>query len=187
MDFKYVLFFLVLGCSSLAAAEVRKVELNQQIRGFIGKFCLDCHSTEKEKGDLDLEALSYVLDSPGIAQNWQDVLDALNLGEMPPESKRKPVPQPSRDEMTLVLENLTNSLVDARSYMADTGGRPASRRLNQREYVRFVGHLLGVDVDANLLPDDDKFEGFDTVGSSQSLTGFHLDRSAKTGRRWANT
>lgn len=154
----------------------QKIELNQRVKAFVGKYCLECHSAEKEKGDLNLEDLSFVLDTANSAQHWQDVLDVLNLGEMPPESKSNPVPQPSKEEMTQMLEDLTHALVDARKAMADTGGRLVSRRLNQREYRQFVGNLLGVNVDENLLPDDDHFEGFDTVGSSHSLTGFHLER-----------
>ena len=165
---------LLLGSSALDAAEVKKVELNRQVKAFVGKYCLDCHNAEKQKGDLDLEGMSYVLDNASSAQHWQDVLDVLNLGEMPPERKSKPAP--SKDEMTQMLEDLTNTIVDARKAMADTGGRLVSRRLNQREYVRVVGQLFGVDVNANLLPDDDTFEGFDTVGSSLSLTGFHIER-----------
>ena len=174
MNIRNLLLLFPLATGSLVAGEVRKVELSDRVKAFVGKYCLDCHNTEKEKGDLDLEKLSYVLDDISTAQYWQDVLDVLNLSEMPPEKKGGP--HPSKAEMTQMLEDLTNSLVDARKYMADTGGRLVSRRLNKREYSRFVTELLGVDVDMHLLPDDDNFEGFDTVGSSHSLTGFHLER-----------
>ena len=174
MNLKNLLLLLPLATSSLVAGNVQKVELHERVKAFVGKYCLECHNSEKEKGDLDLEKLSYVLDTSNTAQYWQDVLDVLNLGEMPPE--KKGVLHPSKAEMTQMLEDLTNSLVDARKSMADTGGRLVSRRLNKREYIRFVGELLGVRVDEKFLPDDDQFEGFDTVGSSHSLTGFHLER-----------
>ena len=173
---------LALVSVSLDAAEAKTVELNQRAKAFVGKYCLGCHNTEKEKGGLDLEKVSYVVDTPNSAQHWQDVLDVLNLGEMPPETESEPVIHPSEDEMTQMIEDLTNSLVDARKYMADSGGRLVSRRLNRREYVRFVGDLLGVDVNENLLPDDDRFEGFDTVGSSHSLTGFHINSYLKAAK-----
>lgn len=177
LKFKLLLAILIPFVSMIPqSTEAAVVELSEQVKAFVGKYCLECHDSLSEKGDLNLEDLSYVLDTPNSAQHWQDVLDVLNLGEMPPEGKNKSVPQPSMEEMTLILEDLTNSMVAARKAMADTGGRLVSRRLNQREYVRFVGDLLGVDVDANLLPDDDTFEGFDTVGTTQSLTGFHIDR-----------
>jgi len=180
MNLKNLLLLLPLATSSLVAGNVEKVELNERVKAFVGKYCLECHNSEKEKGDLDLEKLSYVLDNSNTAQYWQDVLDVLNLGEMPPE--KKGVLHPSKAEMTQMLEDLTNSLVDARKSMADTGGRLVSRRLNKREYIRFVGELLGVRVDEKLLPDDDQFEGFDTVGSSHSLTGFHLERYINSAR-----
>ncbi len=172
----------LLVCGSLfwtwKTAASSTVEIHPRVQTFVGQYCLDCHSAEKEKGDLNLEDLSFALDDTSTAQYWQDVLDVLNLGEMPPENK----PQPTLEEMTQVLEDLTHSLLDARKAMADTGGRPVSRRLNRREYSRFVGDLLGVDVDENLLPDDDTYEGFDTVGASLSLTGFHIDRYLQTAR-----
>lgn len=167
-----VLLTLSLTIAAAVQPQEEKVEVNRRVKDLIGKYCLGCHSAEKQKGDLNLEDMSYVLDDSNSAQHWQDVLDVLNLGEMPPTGK----PAPSKDELTQMLEDLTHTLVAARKHMADTGGRLISRRLNQREYIRFVGQLLGVDVNANLLPDDDTFEGFDTVGASHSLTGFHIDR-----------
>ncbi|MEO0413872.1 MAG: DUF1592 domain-containing protein, partial [Verrucomicrobiota bacterium] len=180
---KSLTFLALLACAwgtgvKAEASAPGLVEVDPSVRSFIKTYCTDCHNPDKLKGDLDLISLSVSLDNSGTAQYWQDILDVLNLGEMPPENK----PQPSSEEMTAALESLTHSLVAARKAMADTGGRLVSRRLNKREYVHFVGELLGVAVDPNLLPDDDRFEGFDTVGAAHSLTGFHIERYLNTAR-----
>src|SRR5262245_42703427 len=58
---------------------------SQQIRPTVQEYCLGCHSTEKHKGDLDLErfvSLQEVLKHPKV---WQGVIEQLSLGEMPPK------------------------------------------------------------------------------------------------------
>jgi hypothetical protein len=65
----------------------------QQIRPVLTKYCLGCHSTEKQKGDLDLErfqSLAEVLRHPKV---WQGVAEQLALGEMPPKEKPQPAPR----------------------------------------------------------------------------------------------
>src|SRR5688572_32373343 len=52
------------------------------IRPLVEKYCLDCHSTEDRKGELDLErfgAASEVLEHPKV---WLRVVEQLGLGEM---------------------------------------------------------------------------------------------------------
>ena len=55
------------------------------------EFCLSCHSTEKHKGDLDLEQFRTLEDIRKQPKVWQAVVEQMELGEMPPKDK----PQPS--------------------------------------------------------------------------------------------
>ena len=59
----------------------QKQTFEQTIQPVLNRYCLNCHSTEKQKGDLDLEA-SDILKEPHI---WENVLDQIELGEMPPK------------------------------------------------------------------------------------------------------
>ncbi len=55
------------------------------IRPIFKEYCLRCHSTEKQKGDLDLErfsALSEVLRQPKV---WLAMAEQLANNEMPPK------------------------------------------------------------------------------------------------------
>src|SRR5690242_14186930 len=68
-------------------------DFTKEIRPLISEYCLKCHSTEKQKGDLDLERFAShteVIKHPKI---WQAVVEQLTLGEMPPKDKPQPAPQ----------------------------------------------------------------------------------------------
>src|SRR5580765_8030582 len=72
---------------------------DRTIRPLLSEYCLKCHSTEKHKGDLDLErftSLSEVLRHPKV---WQGVVEQLGTGEMPPKDK----PQPSAEQRERLL------------------------------------------------------------------------------------
>lgn len=56
--------------------------------GFIERYCLDFHNSETEEGQVNLENLSYDLSSDIlVAEQWQDILDLINVGEMPLKKK----------------------------------------------------------------------------------------------------
>ena len=106
-----------------------------------------------------------------VAQRWQDILDVLNLDEMPPED----APQPSKDELANALETLTGDLAKARRQLTDSGGHIVLRRLNRREYRNTIMALFGVPVDVTMLPEDESIDGFDTLGQAHSFSSLHLD------------
>ena len=54
-------------------------------RALLQTHCLNCHSTEKQKGDLDLEA-SDIQKEPHI---WENVLEQIEMGEMPPKKEKQ--------------------------------------------------------------------------------------------------
>ena len=73
------------------------------IQPLVKQYCLGCHSTEKHKGDFDLERFTSadeVLKHPKV---WQSVVEQLALGEMPP--KEKPQPTPAERERLLAWVN----------------------------------------------------------------------------------
>ena len=114
---KWVLSLLA-GFSSIAQA-IEPAKIDASVHDFVDKFCIRCHNAKKTKGHLRLDKLSYSIENPSQAQAWQDILDVLNLGEMPPEDAK----QPDKDTMTDILENLTHKIVDARHHMAHTRSR----------------------------------------------------------------
>ena len=65
---------------------------DKSIRPLLNEYCLKCHSTEKHKGDLDLERFSSLDEVKKHPKVWQGVVEQLAHNEMPPKDK----PQPPR-------------------------------------------------------------------------------------------
>ena len=63
---------------------------DQSIRPVLKEYCLTCHSTEKHKGDLDLERFSSLDEVKKHPKIWQGVIEQVSLGEMPPSEKPQP-------------------------------------------------------------------------------------------------
>jgi len=56
----------------------------------IENHCLDCHDDFEQKDGINLETLSFQIDTVESAELWQKVLNVMNVGEMPPKKKRQP-------------------------------------------------------------------------------------------------
>lgn len=138
---------------------------------FVKEHCLRCHGPEKQKGKLRLDGYDYAISDKDEALHYQDVLDVLNSGEMPPEDE----PQPSKAAMEAAIGELTTGLFEARKRLAASGGSVTMRRLNRREYGATIRHLFGFEPPAARIPSDDGVENFDTVGTRQHFTTDHLD------------
>ncbi|MDH3583445.1 MAG: DUF1592 domain-containing protein, partial [Phycisphaerae bacterium] len=156
--------------------------------GFIQNHCVKCHGPKKQKGDLRLDQLSLEIANSDTALHWQEVLDNLNLGEMPPEDE----PRPSNEKLEPVLEHLTAGLMEAKRRFSETGGEVMLRRINRREYRNTMEDLFGLRVPDELIPPDDIGEGFDTIGQSQQFSAFHFEgyfeaaeKIVQTAMHWA--
>ncbi|MBT4225640.1 MAG: hypothetical protein HOD72_14390, partial [Opitutae bacterium] len=95
-----------------------QVLLPKSIKPFFENYCFDCHDADTAKADLDLEGLTRSIVDVADAQNWQDILDQLNSGEMPPKKKD----QPGKEELAQVVGDLTESLQSAQKMLRDSGG-----------------------------------------------------------------
>ncbi len=146
---------------------------------FLSTYCVRCHGAEKQKGSQRFDTLPRSIADAAVAQRWQDVLDALNLSEMPPPEEK----QPSKLELADVLETLTTNLALARRRLVDSGGDIVVRRLNRREYAETIRHLFGMAIDSGFLPEDEKLDGFDTLGQAQEFSSLHLERYLELGKR----
>jgi hypothetical protein len=168
-----VLALIVLSAWPCAAANYEK-----EIRPLLTKYCLDCHSTEKQKGELDLErftSLSHVIKEPKV---WLGVQEQISLGEMPPKEK----PQPSAAEKERLQKWVTAALDEAARQRAGDPGPVVLRRLNNAEYTYTIRDLTGVsslDPAKEFPVDSASGEGFMNVGNSlvmsPSLVTKYLD------------
>src|SRR5689334_10829282 len=120
-------------------------DFTKEIRPLIFEYCLKCHSTEKQKGDLDLErftAHTEVIKHPKV---WQAVVEQLTVGGMPPKDHAQPAPQ-QRDLLLAWANSVLDELALAR---AGDPGPVVLRRLSNAEYKYTIRDLTGV---ASLAP-----------------------------------
>ena len=167
-----------LGLVGLSEAADLVVELPAKHFDLIESYCLDCHDGETQKGKVNLEALSFKVDTLEQAGLWQKVLDVMNSGEMPPENKR----QPKNEEKADFLDDLAQTMVLARRKLSDSGGKITMRRLNRREYHNTIESLTGVSLNVESLPSDEGTGTFDTVGASQFISSDQFEQYLRLGR-----
>jgi hypothetical protein len=132
---------------------------------FIEQSCLNCHGEKKAKAGFRIDKLGSDFSAPKVAEQWKEVIDRINAGEMPPEGKARPDEQQSAAFVGWVNGQLHEVELAAKK----AGGRILMRRLNRDEYANTVSDLLHIDEKtmgsiAEELPGDGKAEGFDRLG-----------------------
>lgn len=155
-----------------AATPARAQDLQKTLTPFFAKHCLRCHGPDEQEGQVRVDQLAWQIDDNDTAQRWQDLLDVLNSGDMPPDYEEQPEPE----ELIAVLRVLTKSVERARKRLTDTGGEIAMRRLNQREYAGTIQDLFGMRLATGLVPTDAESDSFDTVGADQYFTSSHFEQ-----------
>lgn len=162
----------------LTAHSDQKINLALNINSFLETYCHECHGPEKEKGDIRFDTMNLAITDEYSAETWQEVLDTLNLAEMPP---RKASKHPTTKEMALAINELTNNLQKASKHFTDTT-KPVIRRINRREYVNTMMDIFNTPVNPVTLPDDDYYEGFDTVGQAHTMSLTVFEQYRTTGK-----
>jgi len=165
----YVVAILCLGAPLSALADDpapdNAATFQQDIRPLLHDYCLKCHSTDEQKGDLDLErftSLGEINKSPKV---WQSVAEHLTDNEMPPKGK----PQMSAEQKAQLTTWLGNTLDALALAHAGDPGPVVLRRLSNAEYTYTIRDLTGI---ASLDPvhefpaDGAAGEGFTNTGQS---------------------
>ncbi len=140
------------------------------VRAVFEQHCVKCHSGDEPKGDMTLEPL---MDGHGGLKLWQDALEKIETGEMPPKSKPRPAPEQQR----AAVDWLAALVLGEKAVLREKEGRVVLRRLNRVEYENTLRDLLGVEVRVReLLPEDSSAAGFDNVGAALHSSSFLLAR-----------
>ena len=180
----------------LSLAPTRAEDSLNKLRPFLQKHCLSCHGPQKQKNDRRFDKLGTDLSDRKILEAWQEILDQVNLGEMPPKKK----PQPEAGERTEFVASLTGKLEAAYARLRSTGARTVIRRLNRIELRNTLRDLLYLDgaafrpgavaklVDNNgngrverkgndpvrSFPEDEQEHGFTNIGNRLVMSDFLL-------------
>ncbi|MDF1752780.1 MAG: DUF1592 domain-containing protein [Verrucomicrobiales bacterium] len=162
----------ICGIVSLSAQPIVKDtdSFESQVKPFFEKHCIACHGPDKQKGKLRLDTLPLDFGDHEAAGKWIEVMDNINLGEMPPEDE----PIPEVDEIAPVAKWIALELRHAEKVNRGTGGRVLLRRLSRTEYANTVRDLFNVEFlpkegPLDLLPPDGTLDGFDKVSKALLL------------------
>lgn len=166
---------------------------DSKVKGFLDNYCIRCHGPDEEKGDRTFHQLVTKFGQNQIRINLKDkqktnllhdILDQLNLGEMPPQ--KEGVAQPKTEEIRKTISWLTKVLLKLEK--KESPNETVLRRLNRREYHNSITDLLGLnslpfDFTENF-PKDDEFHGFTNLGSELNLSDQHFDAYLEAADRY---
>ena len=153
-------------------------EYTRDVQPLLKQYCITCHSTAKQSGELDLERFATLNDVRQGLKAWLKVVEMLDNGEMPPKEAKQPTAE-QRKKLRGWVERYLNAEAAA---SAGDPGPVVLRRLSNAEYTYTIRDLTGV---VSLNPardfpiDGAAGEGFTNTGSalvmSPSLVTKYLD------------
>jgi len=157
------------------------------VQQFLGKYCLECHDADTQKGDRAFEKFALPLKSVADLIDARDIIDQLTLKEMPP----KKADQPKDDERLAMIRALREGTVAAHAKFQSTGSRTVMRRLSSREYENTLAVLFGRRVDTLGLtadfPKEKTTEHMDNIGKTLVTSGFLVDQYFQSANRLVET
>jgi hypothetical protein len=178
---------LLLIMLSVSGSFATAADQNEDVLGpFLKSYCIRCHGPKAQKADRRFDDLPSAALSADEAEILQEILDQLNLAEMPPEDEK----QPSEAALKRVVSRLTTVLAKTREDSRENVGKVVMRRLNRAEYrntIRDLFQLKMVDFDpTTTFPADDSTEGFDNVGEGLVTSDYLLRNYLEAARKVAD-
>jgi hypothetical protein len=172
-------------CTRGETVQTSQPFFDKSIRPTLREYCLKCHSTEKHKGDLDLERFTAIEEVKRQPKVWQQVIEQLGQNEMPPKDQPQ-LAAAKKDD----LLNWINALLDEVA-LAQAGdpGPVVLRRLSNAEYTYTIRDLTGVESlnPAREFPVDSAAgEGFMNVGNSLVMSPALLTKYLDAGKEIAS-
>jgi mono/diheme cytochrome c family protein len=158
------------------------------VPGTFGKYCVECHSTEKKKGGLDLESLLQKATLEGVGEGWEDwelVADAVETGAMPPDDATL---QPTDEEREASATWVRETLATYESRYAGQPGPVTIRRLTSAEFKYAIEDLTGIPMKVAIDASSDSVggEGFANFGDVQFVQDATIERYLEAARTVAD-
>jgi hypothetical protein len=158
--------------AGLAGLHAQTPAFFEHVQPFLAKHCNTCHSSKRNTANLNLESMvspEHAAKHPGI---WENVLDKLVTGRMPPPGS----PPPEKAEVAAVSAWI-QQLLRQSGLQRDQPGRVTARRLNRVEYENTVRDLLGIPGrHAAEFPVDDSGYGFDNIGDVLTVSPMLMEK-----------
>jgi mono/diheme cytochrome c family protein len=140
--------------------------LGEQVLPILKAHCFHCHSADKNEAELTLDKYTTFEQVQRDRKLWENVLQMVRTGEMPPKERPRPTP----DEIDRLAQGV-EGILSAIDCGKPNVGRVTLRRLNRTEYNNTIRDLVGVNFrPADDFPADDVGYGFDNIGDVLSTT-----------------
>jgi mono/diheme cytochrome c family protein len=148
------------------------------VKPFVAKHCVMCHGATTAKAGYRIDLLGTDFSAPNVAEQWKEVSDRINAGEMPPQGQ----PRPNVEQTVTLVTWVNQRLREVELAAQNAGGRIPMRRLNRDEYANTVRDLLKLDELivrplTEELPADGLAEGFDRLGVALFFDQTQIERS----------
>ncbi|NBR06010.1 MAG: DUF1587 domain-containing protein, partial [Planctomycetes bacterium] len=134
-----LLIFCIISSSSMNAAEPIPLA---KVAPLLKQHCSKCHDSSalKPKGGLKIDKLNPDFIQGKDVDHWQEVLNRLNFGDMPPKEE----PQIGSADRELIAGWIVQEM-----RLAALTKNPITyfRRLTRREYERTMQDLLGIGIE----------------------------------------
>ena len=140
----------------------------------VQRYCLECHSSEKQKGDIDLEVMLTPGQFARFFKEWELVVEQLDAGDMPPAK----ADQPTTKDRSLITQSVHHEIERQSTQQSGDPGNMLLRRLTQAEYLNSIEDLTGLPFEfRSLLPGDAVGgEGFANTGEVQFTQDSTIER-----------
>lgn len=169
MNIKRIRFAAIVVFALVSTGSVNAQQKTATPAKYLQQYCAKCHAGEKQEGNFQLAILGAApneITSPA----WEDVLDLIQLGEMPPEDEKQPTAA-ERSELIKWLSSLINGHKET---VRERQEVRQMRRLTPSQYWNTLNALMGAEHVVNTpVPDFDVGKSRDNHGLT--MTPEHLD------------
>ncbi len=166
------------------ADDLNSIDFKHKVKPILEMLCFECHGPNEAKGEIRFDLLDPNLIDGDDAETWHDVLDQLNLGEMPPQEAKQPTTA-QRQVLTHWLQRAVRAATEAKRFQR---GRVVTRRLTRYEYANTMRDLLGLQMDfaRDLPPDPASPQGFLNNGSTLEMSPTQIEMYLEAARKALN-
>jgi len=181
LQYKQSIFMLTALTCTVLWADAAQTLFKKDIVPFFEEYCIRCHGPEKSKGKISLHTLDGDLSAGREPERWEDILEMLESGEMPPEDEE----QPSETKRMLVADWINRGLHDYVKNASEVEAATTTRRLTNFEYQNTMRDLLGFELElAKDLPvDPDKPYHFNNTAKMMMIGPDQLIRYKEAARK----
>lgn len=169
--FLSLLFFAFTSSFCIAANET---DFANGIQPLLKTYCTRCHGAEEQNGERRFDELTGAIENDNTVVDYQDILDQLNLGEMPPPDE----PQPTTAERQQLIRWLSENIKNYHDTHKNSAGETVLRRINAREYRNTIRDLLHLNTTifdpTTTFPKDRAVDHLDNIGETLVTSGYLL-------------